>query len=184
MAESIKHTACCFSSHRRHCSRCRTTSPWTHTQNYFHDTAIISMQNPNYVVSIDSRRKLGSTSSEQSFFPRIRNHNTLTQTTVPNSSPIFKKISMITNPHKFKTLEFRKPRRILPSSDLQLLKTYKTKWRQGGPSNKRVHERSYWYRRRATKQKCLHKLQIQSSAAAAAADHHICHKKQKRFLGF
>jgi hypothetical protein len=64
-----------------------------------------------------------------SFFPRIRNHNTLTQTTVPNSSPIFKKISMITNPHKFKTLEFRKPRRILPSSDLQVLKTYKTKWR-------------------------------------------------------
>ncbi len=73
-AESIKQTACCFSSRRRRrrCSRCRTTPPWTHTQNYFHDTAIIIIiQSPNYVVSIDSQRKLGSTSSEQVSFQEL-----------------------------------------------------------------------------------------------------------------
>jgi hypothetical protein len=65
---------------------------------------------------------------------------------------------MITNPHKFKTLEFGKPRRILPSSDLQVLKTYKNKMPVRRASNKMVHERSYWYRRRATKQKMLTRI--------------------------
>ncbi len=81
-AESIKHTACCFSTRRRRrCSKCRTTPPWTHTQllsryrnHYHHHHAKPQLCYVDRLPTQIRFHLLGA-----SFFPRIRNHNTLTQ---------------------------------------------------------------------------------------------------------
>jgi hypothetical protein len=80
---------------------------------------------------------------------------------------------MITNPHKFKTLEFRKPRRILPSSDLQVFENLPNKMAVRRASNKRVHEQSYWYRRRATKQKCFTQIADPELSGSRSRSSHL-----------